>query len=156
MAWIKFPDLVLFSQVKWSHLDQHLLLFIILIFISSISLICLICYLHAYFSVALRYYDIKNRDHICWITFNLSVELRIIIINVSTVKIQYIILSHHHLFQLFDIIWILGKIFGIFSHISIGIDEVSDFALHFSGVNSCSPNQLLSCAGWFLSIGHMM
>jgi hypothetical protein len=106
--------------------------------------------------ITLRDYQIKNRNNISWVVLNLSVELLIIGVNMTTINIKYIRFCFFNLLQLFYIEWLFSKVFCLIIDVHVSVDKVPYLVLQLVSINGCSPNKLLSCTRWFLSVSHIV
>jgi hypothetical protein len=103
------------------------------------------------FFVDLRHDQIKNGDDISWVELDLSIELRVELVNMVTVYIQNIVFSHLNVLQLADIVRLHTKIFTVIIYHNECVNEVLHLDLDFISVDIGSP-KYLSVARCFLNI----
>jgi len=102
----EFSDAVGLAQVVGTHLDEDIFLLL------SVDHVLLATKLvHVQFLVDLRDNEIKDRNQVRWVVFNLAVELWVICIDVAAVNVKDLHLHFTHLFELFNVVRHAGKLF---------------------------------------------
>jgi len=105
----EFSDAVGLAQVVGTHLDEDIFLLL------SVDHVLLATKLvHVQFLVDLRDNEIKDRNQVRWVVFNLAVELWVIRVDVAAVNVEHLKFHGTHFLQFFDVKWHLCKLIVAF------------------------------------------